>query len=134
FLFRKGDLRGAATELESVWRADPLNQRAALWLARTYTADGRSIDARRVYDRLIQGLGRSGTLDPLVFLAATDLDVAAGQHGGASARLGRVPAPLSQRAEVLTARGALAQAQGDDGRAEREYMAALSSNPEATEP
>src|SRR5439155_20927185 len=54
-LFRKGDMRGAIRELEAIARVDPLNQRAALWLARAYAGANRPDEAARVYDRLMQG-------------------------------------------------------------------------------
>jgi tetratricopeptide (TPR) repeat protein len=134
-LFRRGDAGGAARELEAALRVDPLNERASLWLARAYAALGRPDEALRVYDRLIQSAGPSvgRRIDPIVFLAATDLGIAQRQIGAATARLTRVPEALKRTPEVLVARGALAEAQGQAAAAEREYRAALATAPEDAE-
>jgi tetratricopeptide (TPR) repeat protein len=129
-LFRKGDLRGAARELEAVLRADPLNGRAALWLARAYVGLGRRDEAVGLYDRLVQAsLTSSFALDPIVVLAATDLDLGAGRVGAARARLSRLPAAATRTPEVLVATAATTQAQGDLPAAERTYRAALQAAP-----
>jgi tetratricopeptide (TPR) repeat protein len=130
-LFRRGDARGAARELEAALRVDPLNERASLWLARSYAALGRPDDALRVYDRLIQSAGPSvgRRIDPIVFLAATDLDISERRTAAAAARLARVPESLKQAPEVSTARGALAESQSQAAAAEREYRAALDAAP-----
>ena len=134
-LFRKRDYRGALRELEALVRAEPLNERASLWLARTYAALGRPDEALDVYDRLIQAMSTGGPreVDPIVFPAATDLDLARGRVDGAASRLTRVPAHLKDAPEVLTARGALAEAQGRTAEAERLYRAALERLPSDTE-
>jgi pentatricopeptide repeat protein len=134
-LFRRGDARGATRELEAVLRVDPLNERASLWLARSYVALGRPDDALRVYDRMIQSAGPpvGRQIDPIVFLAATDLDLAERRIAPAAARLTRVPKPLERTPEVLVARGTLAEAQGQAAVAEREYRAALDSAPDDAE-
>jgi len=133
-LFRKGDYRGALRELEALVRVDPLNGRATLWLARTLAALGRNPDAAQQYDRMIQAATSAHRdLDPIVFLAATDLDVGDGRVAAAAARLTRVPAPLAQAPEVLTARGMLADAQQRPDQAEREYRRALDVSPADTE-
>ncbi len=129
-LYRKGDARGAVRELEAVLRANPLNGQASLWLARSYVALGREDDALHVYDRLIHAnLTTAAPLDPVVFLAATDLDLAAKRTGPAAERLLHVPDPLARAPEVLVARGAVAQAQGRVQTAERQYLAALEASP-----
>jgi len=130
-LFRKGNARGAQRELEAVLRVDPLNERASLWLARSYAALGRPADAVRVYDRMIRAVGPTDgrRLDPIVFLAATDLDIAAHRSDAAAQRLNRVPAAMKRAPEILTAHGALAEAQGRTAIAVREYRAALDSDP-----
>jgi len=134
-LFRRGDARGAERELEAALRVDPLNERASLWLARSYAALGRPDEAIRVYDRLIQSAGPSvgRRIDPIVFLAATDLDIAERRTAAAAARLTRVPESLKRTPEVLVARGALAEAQNQTAAAEREYRAALDSAPADSE-
>jgi tetratricopeptide (TPR) repeat protein len=134
-LFRKRDYRGALRELEALVRAEPLNERGSLWLARSYAALGRPDDALSVYDRLIQATSTGGLRegDPIVFLAATDLDLARRRLDGAALRLTRVPARLKDAPEVLTARGALAEAQGKTAEAERLYRTALDRLPSDTE-
>jgi tetratricopeptide (TPR) repeat protein len=135
-LYRKGDFRGAERELASVLRADPSSERATLWLARTCVALGRPEDALRLYDRLIQAARSTGSarLDPIVFLAATDLDLARNRAPAAAARLARVPAALEQAPDVLTARGALAEAQDGPDEAEQLYRRALARAPSDIEP
>ena len=134
-LFRRGDARGAQRELEAALRVDPLNERASLWLARSYAALGRPDEALWVYDRLIQSAGPAvgRRIDPIVFLAATDLDIAERRTAAAAARLTRVPESLKRTPEVLVARGALAEAQGQTAAAEREYRAALDAAPADSE-
>jgi tetratricopeptide (TPR) repeat protein len=132
-LFRKGDAHGAVRELEAVLRANPLNGQASLWLARSYVALGRGDDALRVYDRLIHaGLTTATAVDPVVFLAATDLDLASKRVAPAADRLAQVPEALARAPEVLVARGALAQAQGRNTVAERQYLAAIEVAPSDT--
>jgi tetratricopeptide (TPR) repeat protein len=129
-LARKGDVRGAIRELEPVVRQDPLNERAVMWLARGYVSAGRRDEAVAVYDQLIRGTGATlRRLDPLVVLAATDLDVEAGRVAAASERLARIPSAIRNAPEVLVARGAVAQAKGQAAVAEREYRAALDTAP-----
>jgi len=128
-LYRRGDFKGAVRELEAVVRADPLNQHAQLWLARAHAAAGRDAEALQVYERMIRGAGAGADLDPIVFLAATEIDLAAGRAEAARARLGRVPAALSGSPEVLTARGSVAEAEGRRDEAQREYRAALAAAP-----
>jgi len=129
-LYRKGDYRGAQRELEAVVRADPLNARAQLWLARTYAAAGRADEALHVYDRMIRASAAgAGTVDAVVFLAATDIDLEARRLDAVRARLGRVPAALGKSPEVLIARGSLAEAEGRPAEAEREFRAALAVAP-----
>jgi tetratricopeptide (TPR) repeat protein len=128
-LFRKGDHRGAIRELEAVMRADPLNQRAALWLARAYAAAHREDDAIRVYDRLMQAAASGAPLDPVVVLAATDLDLGRQRIQPAIERLSRVPASVAKTPEILTARAAVADAQGSAEEAERLFRAALAAQP-----
>jgi len=134
-LFRKGDYRGALRELEALVRAEPLNEHGSLWLARTYAALGQGDEALSVYDRLIQAVNAGGLreVDPIVFLAATDLDLTRRRIDGAAGRLARVPARLKDAPEVLTARGALAEAQGKTAEAERLYRAALERLPSDAE-
>jgi tetratricopeptide (TPR) repeat protein len=133
-LFRKGDYRGALRELEALVRVDPLNARATLWLARTLAALGRTADAVQQYDRMIQAATSAHhDLDPIVFLAATDLDLGEQRAAAAAARLTRVPAALAEAPEVLTARGALADARQRPDEAEREYRRALEVSPADTE-
>ena len=128
-LYRKGDFRAATRELEAVVRADPLNQHALLWLARAHHGAGRADEAVRVYDRMIRAGAAGAELDPIVFLAATDLDLEEGRIEAARARLGRVPSALAGAPEVLVARGSLARAEGRQSDAEREYRAALAAAP-----
>jgi tetratricopeptide (TPR) repeat protein len=134
-LYRRRDYRGALRELEALARAEPLNERGSLWLARTYAALGRPEEALSVYDRLIQAVNTGGLreVDPIVFLSATDLDLTRRRVDGAASRLTRVPARLKDAPEVLTARGALAEAQGKIAEAERLYRAALERLPSDTE-
>jgi tetratricopeptide (TPR) repeat protein len=127
-LFRRGAVKEAVAELESALRADPGNQRAGLWLARAYSATSRPDDAARVYDRLIVSAKAAG-VDPLVVLAATDLDVDRGRHGAAAERLARVPAALSSTPEILVARGTVAAAANKPAEAERLFRAALAAQP-----
>jgi tetratricopeptide (TPR) repeat protein len=134
-LFRKGDYRGALRELEALVRADPLNARATLWLARTLAVLGRPADAVQQYDRMIQAATSTHRdLDPIAFLAATDLDVREQRIDAAAERLARVPSALAQAPEVLTARGALAEAEQHFDQAEREYRHALGSAPADPDP
>jgi tetratricopeptide (TPR) repeat protein len=129
-LFRKNDLAGAARELEAVLRAEPLNAHAAMWLARTYVAQGRGDAALTIYDRLIQAsVTTSFTLDPLVALSATDLDVQAGRVAAARTRLGRLPASILDSPEGCVARGALAEGEGRPADAIRAYRQALAAAP-----
>ncbi len=129
-LFRKGDARGAARELEAVLRAEPLNAHAALWLARAYVGLGRPDEAVALYDRLVQAsLTSSFVLDPIVILAATDLDLAAGRIDKARARIARLPAGARRSPEALVATGATAQRAGDEAAAERAYRSALQASP-----
>jgi tetratricopeptide (TPR) repeat protein len=129
-LYRRGDYRGALRELEALMRADPRNLRGAMWLARTCVALGRPDDALRIYDRQIQAMAAGGTrIDPLIFLAATDLDLGARRVDAAAARLQRVPATLAGAPEVLTARGAVAEAERKPVEAQRQYWAALAAQP-----
>jgi tetratricopeptide (TPR) repeat protein len=129
-LYRKGDYRGAVRELEAVVRADALNQRAQLWLARSHAASGRPDEALQVYDRMIRAAAAGGdAVDPIVFLAANDIDLDGGRPAAARSRLGRVPAALAKSPEVLIARGRLAEVEGRPTEAEREYRAALAVAP-----
>lgn len=129
-LFRKGDLRGSARELEAVLRAEPLNAHAALWLARAYVGLNRPDEAIALYDRLIQAaLTSSFTLDPIVVLSATDLDLGAGRVEAARARLARLPAEVRKAPEATVAGGAVADAQGRIAAAERAYRDALAASP-----
>jgi len=128
-LFRKGDHRGAIRELEAVLRADPLNQRAAMWLARAYIAANREDDAVRLYDRLVQAAAAGATIDPILVLAATDLDLRHERRQAAAERLARLPAALAGSPEVLIARGSIADAERRPADAERWFMRALSAQP-----
>ena len=128
-LFRKGDHRGAIRELEAVLRADALNQRAAMWLARSYIAANREDDAVRLYDRLVQAASAGATIDPVVVLAATDLDLRRDRRQAAAERLARLPAALTGSPEVLIARGSIADAEHRPSDAERWFMRALSAQP-----
>jgi tetratricopeptide (TPR) repeat protein len=133
-LFRKGDYAGALRELQPLVRADPLNVRATLWLARALAAAGRADDAVRQYDRLIQGATAARVdVDPLVFLAATDLDLQQQRIDAAVARLRRVPPARARAPEVLVALGAVAEARRDSAGAEREYRRALEVAPADSE-
>ncbi|HEY3380439.1 MAG TPA: alkaline phosphatase family protein [Vicinamibacterales bacterium] len=132
-LYRRGDARGAARELEAVLRVSPLNEHASMWLARSYAALGRGDDALRVYDRLIHASSTTASdIDPIVFLAATDSDLAAKRVTAAAVRLTHVPDSLARTPEVLVARGAVAQAEGNAAVAERSYRAALEVAPSDT--
>jgi len=128
-LFRRGDFRGAVRELEAVARADPLNQRARLWLARAYTSANRPDDAMRVYDGMVQATVAGADIDALVFLAATDLDLSRGRTRSASERLTRVPPAIARTTAVVVARASVAQAEGRVGDAERLFRAALAEEP-----
>ena len=136
-LYRKGDYRGAIRELEAVVRADPLNQQAQLWLARARASTGRTDEALQVYDRMIRAAAAGAApVDPVVFLAATDIDLEAGRAEAAQSRLAKVPAALARAPEVSIARASLAEAEGRLADAERDYRAALAaapSEPEALE-
>jgi tetratricopeptide (TPR) repeat protein len=127
-LFRKGEIKDATRELEAAVRADPANQRAALWLARAYAASNRADDAVRVYDRLVQAAEAGEDVDPLIVLAATDLDLSRGRRAAAADRLSHVRSSLAQRPEILIARAAIAEADGTpDG--EQLLRAALAREP-----
>ena len=128
-LFRRGDHRGAIRELEAVVRVEPLNQHAALWLARAYTASGRQDDAVRVYDRLLQAAAVGAAVDPIVVLAATDLDLERRRPERAAERLSHLPASLSRTPETLVARGSTAEADGRFEEADRLFSAALAVQP-----
>jgi tetratricopeptide (TPR) repeat protein len=128
-LFRRGDHRGAIRELEAVVRVEPLNQHAALWLARAYTASGRQDDAVRVYDRLLQAAAAGAAVDPIVVLAATDLDLERRRPERAAERLSHLPASLSRTPETLVARGSTAEADGGFEEADRLFSAALAVQP-----
>jgi tetratricopeptide (TPR) repeat protein len=129
-LYRRGDFQGATRELEAVRRLDPLNQRASLWLARAYIAQGRRSDAASVYDRLVQASrSTSVPLDPVVILAATDNDLAAGRTDAAQARLQRLPAGSRDAPEALVAAGAVSAAQNRMARAEESFRSALRAAP-----
>ncbi len=130
FLYRKGDLAGARTELEAVVRRDPANTRATTWLARVYADLHRPDDALRLYDRLISANSSTGAgLDPLVFLAATDVALARHQVTDATARLARVPSALRRAPEVLVAGAEVSEVQGNPREAERGYRLALEAAP-----
>lgn len=129
-LYRKGDVAGAARELEAVLRAEPLNTHAALWLARAYVGLKRPDAAVALYDRLVQAaVTTSFSLDPVVVPAATDLDLAAGRLEAAAARLRRLPAAILATPEARLAAGAVAEAQGRAAAAERAYRQALAASP-----
>lgn len=128
-LFRKGDAPGAIRELRAVVRADPLNQRAALWLARALAAAGRTDEAIREYDRLVQLAAVGSRVDAIVVLAATDLDLQQGRPQEAAERLARVPVSLARAPETLIARGALAEADARFSEAQRSYESALTAQP-----
>lgn len=131
-LFRKGAFRDAIRELEAAQAAEPANQRGALWLARAYAASDRPDDAARVYDRLMRAT-TSGSLDPMIVLAATDLDVGRGQQAAAGARLAKVPAAIQQSPEVLMARAEVADAERKPAEAERLFRAAYGAAPASVE-
>jgi tetratricopeptide (TPR) repeat protein len=128
-LFRKGAIKEAIVQLEAAVAADRLNQRAGLWLARAYASANRPEDAVRLYDRLLQAPAGGTTVDPLIVLAATDLDIARGQRAGAADRLARLPATLLRQPETTVARGALAEADRKPLEAERLFRAAYSAQP-----
>ena len=128
-LFRKGAFKEAIVQLEGAVAADRLNQRAGLWLARAYTSANRPDDAVRLYDRLLQAPAGGTAVDPLIVLAATDLDIARGQRAGAADRLARLPAALSRQPETTLARGAIAEADGKPLEAERLFRAAYTAQP-----
>jgi tetratricopeptide (TPR) repeat protein len=128
-LFRKGAIKEAIVQLEAALAADRLNQRAGLWLARAYASANRSEDAVRLYDRLLQTPAGAATVDPIIVLAVTDLDIARGQRTAAADRLARLPAALSRRPEATLARGALAEADRRPPDAERLFRAAYTAQP-----
>jgi tetratricopeptide (TPR) repeat protein len=131
--FRQGRYSEAIRELEVAVRTDPHDQRAALWLARAYAATNRADAAVAVYDHLIESGRGTATIDPIVPLAATDLDLARGRADGAAERLARLPPGLSGRPEVLVARAAVADAQHKPEVAERLYRSALMAHPSHVE-
>ena len=99
------------------------------WRAPT-SALGRPDEAVALYDRLVQAsLTSSFVLDPIVILAATDLDLAAGRIDKARARIARLPAGARRSPEALVATGATAQRAGDEAAAERAYRSALQASP-----
>lgn len=129
-LYRKGDLKGAARELEAVLRGEPLNLQASLWLARSYVGLNRSPDALAVYDRLVQAAVTTALpLDPIVVLAATDIDLAAGRVHAARARFRRLPARALESAEGRVAQAAVAEAERRPAIAERGYRETLARWP-----
>jgi tetratricopeptide (TPR) repeat protein len=128
-LYRRGAIKEAIVQLEGAVAADRLNQRAGLWLARAYSSAGRPDDAVRLYDRLLETAATGAMVDPIIVIAATDLDMARGQRTAAAERLGRLPAILSRRPETQLARGAIADAEGKPLDAERLFRAAYSAQP-----
>jgi tetratricopeptide (TPR) repeat protein len=129
-LYRRGDFRGSARELEAALRADPLAERASMWLARAYIALGRRTDAAGIYDRMVQA-SRSASvpLDPVAVLAATDNDLASGRVDAARTRLALVPPDVRDTPEGQVAAGSVARAQGRLELAQDAFRAALRQAP-----
>jgi tetratricopeptide (TPR) repeat protein len=128
-LFRKGNFKDAIRELEAALRGNPHDQRAALWLARAYASSDRPDDAARVYDALVQQAIDGSQVDPLIVLAATDLDVGRGRVTQAVERLTRLPASLRRQPDTLVAQAAAANAERKPSDAERWLRDALTLQP-----
>jgi tetratricopeptide (TPR) repeat protein len=91
-------------------------------------------DAARVYDRMLRIAASGGQVDPLVVLAATDLDLDHHAVARAAERLAQLPPSLARTPAALVARGALADAQGRAADAEQSFRQALAAAPAEIEP
>jgi tetratricopeptide (TPR) repeat protein len=125
-LLRRGKLAAAERELRAVLQAQPGNLFAQLWLAQALVRQGRSSAALSAYERAIRLPG--GAREAIV--AAVDLALSSGVQDVAQRLIASAESAPDARAAVFVARGALADAQRDAGRAEAHYRAALGHDPQ----
>lgn len=121
-LFRRGRLTEAERELRAVTSAQPDNVAAWLWLAQTVLKQGRGRDALTIFEKAVALPG--GGQDALV----QAVDLALAEHADDVAqrmvRSAKAPPAMSE-----VARAAIAEAKGDRTTAERDYRAALATDP-----
>jgi tetratricopeptide (TPR) repeat protein len=124
-LYRRGRFDAAERELRAVVEAQPQNLAAHLWLAKTLREAGRPREALRIYERALALPGGVGA----ALVEGVDVAVQAKQTDDARRIMAGVRPGAADQAPLHTARGVVAQADGDRATAERELRAALASDP-----
>ena len=123
-LYRKGDYGGAERELRAVVSDQPTSVSALLWLAKAVRAQDRPQAALDLYERTL-ALEAAGD----VLVEAVTLAASTGAPDVALRMLGGFRTTPQTEADTALARGILASAAGDTGKAERELRAALALDP-----
>ena len=123
-LYRRGDPAAAERELRRVLDEQPKNVAALLWLAKALRAQGRPSAALPYYERALAAGADNG--DALVEAVDTALEA---KDADAARRLVAAPAAKGRGAAPAIARSALALAEGDPARAEREIDSAVAAEP-----
>jgi tetratricopeptide (TPR) repeat protein len=123
-LFRRGDPAAAERELRRVVDEQPKNVAALLWLAKALRAQGRPAAALPYYERALAAGGDDGG----ALVEAVDTALEAKDLGAARSYVAR-PAAKGRGAEAAIARSAVALADGDRARAERELLSAVAAGP-----
>jgi tetratricopeptide (TPR) repeat protein len=122
-LFRRGDFAAAERELRRVVEDQPQNVSALLWLAKALRAQARPSAALPFYERALS-LDVHGD----VLIEGVDAAIEARDLGAARRYVARA-SEEGRGAAPAVARSALALAEGEAARAERELLAAVAAFP-----